>query len=90
MRCIWRPLSRAAWAVAPAGGSRGGGVVVAAFLAIRVAQQATPLVLAVELAVAAAILAATVAVRSRLLPHLGFEAALVAAAGLAAYAGLAL
>lgn len=68
----------------------GGGVVIAAFLAIRVAQQATPLVLAVELAVAAAILAATVVVRSRLLPHLGVEAAIVATAGLAAYAGLAL
>jgi hypothetical protein len=64
--------------------------VIAAFLAIRVAQQATPLVLAVELAVAGAILAATVVVRSRLLPHLGLEAAIVGAAGLAAYAGLAL
>ena len=44
----------------------------------------------IELAVAAAILAATVVVRSRLLPHLGLEAAIVATAGLAAYAGLAL
>lgn len=72
-----------------------GGAVVAAFLAIRLTQQATPRVLAVELAVAAAILAATMlavtfATRARPSPHPGVEAAIVAAAGLAAYAGLAI
>lgn len=74
----------------PARRLAGGGIVIATFLALRVAQQATPRVLAVELAVAAVILAVTVALQFWAPPHRGLEAATVAAAGLAAYAGLAL
>lgn len=81
-------------------GLAGGIGVVTAFLAIRVAQRATPRVLAVELAVAAVILTAvilaativavTAATRSRPSASAGLEAAIVVAAGLAAYAGLAI
>lgn len=76
-------------------GLAGGIGVVTAFLAIRVAQRATPRVLAVELAVALVILAATIvavtaATRSRPSASAGLEAAIVVAAGLAAYAGLAI
>lgn len=67
-----------------------GGIVVAAFLAIRLLQSASGRVLAVEAAVAAAILAATVAVLP-LVPRRPWAVAVVAAlASLAAYAGLAL
>ncbi|MFM9057800.1 MAG: hypothetical protein ACKOSQ_01515 [Planctomycetaceae bacterium] len=70
-------------------GLAGGGVVAAAFLAIRVAQQATPRVLAVESAVAAAILAGVAFARARL-PQGGIvDAAIVAGAALLACAGLA-
>jgi len=71
-------------------GLLGGGAVVAAFLVIRVAQQATPRVLAVECAVAAAILAAATFARARFPRHAGMDAAIIAAAALLAYAGLAL
>lgn len=74
----------AAWGLA------GGGIVGAVFLAIRVAQQATPRVLAVECAVAAAILAAAALARARWPPAAGVDAAIVAASALLAYAGLAL
>lgn len=71
-------------------GLLGGGAVVAAFLAIRVAQQATPRVLAVECAVAAAILAAATFARARIPRRAGADAVIIAAAALLAYAGLAL
>ena len=67
-----------------------GGLVVAAFMGIRVIQDATARVLAVELAVAVAILAA-VTVAVPLMDRRPWGAVAVAAvASLAAYAGLAL
>ena len=77
--------ARAAWQ-----GWLSGGLMVGAFLAIRLAQQATGRVLAVELAVAAVILGLILVTASRVQGHLPRQAALVAAASLAAYAGLAL
>lgn len=74
----------AAWGLA------GGAGVVAAFLGVRFRQDATPRVLAVETIVAAVILAGLVLARLRCRPSPAAEAALVAAASLAAYAGLAL
>lgn len=67
-----------------------GGIVAAAFLAIRVAQQATPRVLAVECAVAAAILAGAAFARARWPRSVAVDAVIVAASALLAYAGLAL
>lgn len=71
-------------------GLAGGGLVGAVFLAIRVAQQATPRVLAVECAVATAILAGAALARARWPQGGGVEVAIVAASALLAYAGLAL
>ena len=76
----------------------GGGLLVAAFLAIRVLQRAGPRVLAVETVVALAILAmvlvAAAQVRRRAAAGGGLQgaanAAIVVAASLLAYAGLAL
>lgn len=67
-----------------------GGIIVAAFLAVRILQQATCRVLAVETAVAAVILAMGI-IAARLAPRgIASKTAIVAAASLAAYAGLAL
>jgi hypothetical protein len=77
--------ARAAWQ-----GWLASGLMVGAFLAIRVAQQASGRVLAVELAVAAVILGLVLTTASRMHGHRPRQAALVAAASLAAYAGLAL
>ncbi|NDC53025.1 MAG: hypothetical protein EBZ74_01745 [Planctomycetia bacterium] len=74
----------------PAWGLAGGGGVVATFLAIRSIQQATARVLAVEFAVAAAILAGVTAMRVGCPRRRGLDAAIVAAAALLAWAGLAL
>lgn len=80
---------------APASLTAGAGVA-AVFFAVRFWQQATPRVLAVEFAVAAAILAGVVLVRTRAPRPAGgarvfaADVAIVAAAALAAYAGLAL
>jgi hypothetical protein len=68
----------------------GGAAVVAAFLGVRLWQAATPRVLAVETIVAVVILAGSVGARIRASPGWAAEAATVAAASLAAYAGLAL
>ena len=73
-----------AWAVL------GGSGVVTAFLATRAAQQATPRVLAVECAVAGAILVVATIVRLRAPRRSGVDAAIIVAAGCLAYAGLAL
>lgn len=67
-----------------------GGLVVAVFMAIRILQQATIRVLAVELAVAAAILTLAIAARSWSRRHDGWDLAIVAASSLLAYASLAL
>jgi predicted GNAT family N-acyltransferase len=67
-----------------------GGLVVAAFLAIRVGQAATAKVLAVEAAVAVAILAATVAGLPAAVERPWGAVAVTAIASLLAYAGLAL
>jgi len=67
-----------------------GGLVVAAFMGIRVMQDATARVLAVELAVAVAILAAVVAVVPLVARRPWGAVAVAVAASLAAYAGLAL
>ena len=67
-----------------------GGIVVGVFLAIRVFQDATPRVLAVELAVAAAILTTAIALWARCPRHATIDAAIIAASALLAYAGLAL
>jgi hypothetical protein len=79
------------------GGDRGvgfaataGGAVAAAFLGVRIWQQATARVLAVECVVVAAIVGGAVVLRGRLPRTLASEAAIVAAAAAAAYAGLAL
>jgi len=74
----------------PAWGLAGGGMVAAAFLAVRVAQQAAPRVLAVEGAVAAAILAGAAVACARWPRRGAFDAAIIAASALLAYAGLAL
>lgn len=71
----------------PGRGLAAGGFVAGAFLAIRVAQQATPRVLAVECAVAAAILAVAALSRGRWPQS---DAAIVTASALLASAGLAL
>ena len=67
-----------------------GGIVAAVFLAIRVAQQATPRVLAVECAVAAAILAGAAFASARWPRGGAVDAAIVAASAVLAWAGLAL
>jgi hypothetical protein len=67
-----------------------GGLMVGSFLVIRVMQQASGRVLAVELAVAAVILVLTLAAAPRIQGRWPTEAALVAAASLAAFVGLAL
>lgn len=70
-----------------------GGVVVAVFMVIRILQQATVRVLAVELVVAAAILALVVAAgswRRRDASALPWHAAIVMTSSLVAYASLAL
>lgn len=72
-----------------AAGVAAAAVVVAAFLATRVAQQATGRVLAVEVAAAGVVLAAAAAVRSRL-PSPSLRWWLPAAVSLAAYGCLAL
>jgi hypothetical protein len=77
------PAARSAAGIAAAGG------VVAAFLATRVAQQATGRVLAVEAAAAGVVLAAAVATRV-FLPSLGLRWWLPVTASVAAYAFLAL
>lgn len=66
-----------------------GGIVVAAFLAIRLVQAATIPVLAVESVVAAVILAAAVAVLPAAVRRPWGTAAVTALASLLAYAGLA-
>lgn len=80
-----RLMARAAWQA-----WLGGVAVVAAFLAIRVLQRATPQVLLVESVAAAVILAAVVAAASRCRRGSVAEAAVVAAGSLAALAALAL
>lgn len=67
-----------------------GGIIVAAFLAVRILQQATGRVVAVELAVAAVILAAGIATARRTRRTMTGDGAIVAAASLLAYAGLRL
>jgi hypothetical protein len=67
-----------------------GSLIVAAFLGIRLLQSATVRVLAVEAAVAAAILAAAVALLPWAARRPAAVWAITAAASLAAYAGLAL
>lgn len=71
-------------------GLPGACAVVAAFLAIRVAQQATLPVLAVEFAVAAAILAGAALVRPRFPPGPLMDGAIVAASAVLARVGLLL
>ena len=74
----------------PAQGFAAGGIVVATFLAIRAVQRAAPPVLAVECAVAVAILAGATLVCARCPRRAAVDAAVVAAAALCGYAGLAL
>lgn len=71
-------------------GCLGGAAVVAAFLGIRMAQEATLRVLAVECAVAFAILGAVTIVRHLCSRQKGVDAAIATAAAISAYAGLAL
>jgi hypothetical protein len=71
-------------------GLAAGVIVAAVFLAIRVAQQATPRVLAVEGAVAVAILAGAALARGRWPQGGAVDAAIVAASAVLAWAGLAL
>ncbi len=71
-------------------GGLGGGLMIGTFLLIRIMQQAGGRVLAVELAVAAVILALVLAAANRVGGRWSIEAAVVAAASLLAYAGLAL
>lgn len=78
-------------------GSLAGGLIVAVFLAFRVAQSATLKVLAVEAAVAVVILAAALLARHHTcrttanpIAHELALTGIVTASGLAAYAGLAL
>jgi hypothetical protein len=87
---FFRPAEPASGRAAGHGGAvAAGGAVVAAFLAIRRLQNATPRVLGVEAAVAALILAAAVALLPWVARRPGATWALTAAASLAAYAGLA-
>lgn len=80
------PLAaRAAWL-----GGLGGGLMVGTFMLIRGVQQASGRVLAVELAVAVVILALVLAAATRTRDCRPIETAVVAAASLLAYAGLAL
>lgn len=80
------PLAaRAVWL-----GGLGGALMIGTFLLIRIMQQAGGRVLAVELAVAAVILALVLAAANRGRGRWSLEAAVVAAASLLAYAGLAL
>jgi hypothetical protein len=74
----------------PRAGWLGGGAVIAAFMVIRVLQQATARVLAVELVVATGILAFALMARPWSRRETGREAAIVVAAALLAYASLAL
>jgi hypothetical protein len=72
-------------------GLGGGGLVVAVFMIIRVLQNATSRVLAVELVIAAAILAFALAARAWSRTHtIAQDVALVAVSSLLAYASLAL
>lgn len=71
-------------------GGLGGTLVIGSFLLIRIMQQAGGRVLAVELAVAAVILALVLTAANRVGGRWSIEAAVVAAASLLAYAGLAL
>ena len=89
-----RATQRAAWL-----GPLGGAAIVAAFMVIRILQQATVRVLAVEFVVAAAILALVVVTGSwsrrrvaHVTPaaHFAWRAAIVAASSLLAYASLAI
>ena len=89
-----RATQRAAWL-----GPLGGAAIVAAFMIIRILQQATGRVLAVELVVAAAILALVVVAGSwsrRRVAHVtpatdfAWQAAIVVASSLLAYASLAI
>lgn len=67
-----------------------GGLVVAAFLGVRMLERATPRVLAVECAVATVILAGVLALAPRMSGRLIASALLSAIASVAAYVGLAL
>jgi len=89
-----RATERAPWL-----GPLGGAAIVATFMVIRILQQATARVLAVELVVAAAIFALVVVAVSwsrrrvaRVAPaaHFAWQAAIVAASSLLAYASLAI
>lgn len=100
--CFTMTLAAAAAMLSPAAqwrrGSLAGGVIVAVFLAFRIAQAATPRVLAVEAAVAVVILAAALLAQhltarttaAKPIAHQLVLTGIVSAAGLAAYAGLAL
>ena len=68
----------------------GGAAVALAFLGIRIAQQATGRVLAVEIVVATAIVAVAVWLRTRCPRHPAVDAAIVGCSSLLAYASLAL
>ena len=74
----------------PGRGLAGGAAIVGGFLVIRFLQQATPRVLAVELAVAAVIMAATVAGGASARGRPWVTWIIPPAASLAAYVGLAL
>ena len=82
---ICRTVGRGATAAIVAGAA-----VAAAFLGVRVWQQASAQVLAVECAVVAAIVGVAVLLRERLPRTRANQAAIIAAAAVAAYAGLAL
>lgn len=72
-------------------GMLGGGAVVTAFMILRILQNATSRVLAVELVIAAAILAFAVAMRAMSQRQtISRDAAIVAVSSLLAYASLAL
>jgi hypothetical protein len=72
-------------------GMLGGGAVVTAFMILRILQNATSRVLAVELVIAAAILAFAVATRAMSQRQtMARDAAIVAVSSLLAYASLAL
>ena len=94
LRNSQRATQRAAWL-----GPLGGAAIVAAFMVIRILQQATVRVLAVEFVVAAAILALVVVAGSwsrrrvthiATAAHFAWLAAIVAASSLLAYASLAI
>lgn len=100
--CFTMTLAAQAATLSPAAewrqGGLAGGVIVAVFLAFRVAQAATPKVLAIEAAVAVVILAAALLAQhltarttaAKPIAHQLALTGIVSAAGLAAYAGLAL